>query len=94
METEKDKILWKMAKKRVAFRRQLFTYLMVNLVVWAVWHFSNNGENFTVDGLPWPAWLTFGWGIGLAFNFYDAYYGFQDDATEREYEKLARRKKV
>ncbi|WP_210462352.1 2TM domain-containing protein [Rufibacter roseolus] len=93
MEEEKDKFLWKLAKKRVAFRRHLFTYLLINLVVWLVWFFTKD-QNYTYMGLPWPAWMSFGWGIGLAFNYYDAYYSTQDYAVEREYQKLTRNKNL
>jgi hypothetical protein len=29
-----------------------------------------------------------GWGIGLAFQYYEAYGGNQDDLVQREYDKL------
>ncbi|WP_205501451.1 2TM domain-containing protein [Rufibacter psychrotolerans] len=93
MEAGKDKSLWKLAKKRVAFRRHFAMYVLVNILVWGVWYLSKEPRMMT-GGLPWPAWLTFGWGVGLAFNYYEAYYGFQDDAVEREYAKLARKKKL
>ncbi|MFB9863118.1 2TM domain-containing protein [Rufibacter immobilis] len=93
MEAEKDKFLWKMAKKRVAFRRHLFTYLVINLLVWAVWFFTQ-GQSNTTGGLPWPVWMTLGWGVALAFSYYDAYHGAQDHAVEREYEKLSRKKNL
>ncbi|KAA3440527.1 2TM domain-containing protein [Rufibacter hautae] len=93
MEGEKDKFLWKLAKKRVAFRRHLFTYAVINLLVWSVWYL-NKGEDFNYMGLPWPAWLSLGWGVGLAFNYYDAYHGSHDYAVEREYQKLTRNKNL
>jgi hypothetical protein len=37
METEKDKELWKLAKKRVGFKRHLGTYLIVNVMFWCLW---------------------------------------------------------
>jgi hypothetical protein len=32
--------------------------------------------------------MTLGWGIGLAFHFYGAYYGNKYDSVQKEYEKL------
>lgn len=84
--TEKEKMLWKMAKKRVAFRKHLFTYIVVNGFLWMIWFFL--GVTTHVNGVPWPAWPMVGWGVGLAFNFYSAYFDNRADAVEREYEKL------
>lgn len=81
-----------MAKKRVAFRRHFCTYLLVNVFIWTLWFLD--GADALHQGLPWPAWVSFGWGIGIGFNYYDAYYSAYDDATTREYEKLVRRKNL
>lgn len=95
--TEKEKMLWKMAKKRVAFRRHLFTYIVVNGFLWVLWFFGTMGDQIPPQdqpnwkyhpGFPWPLWPMLGWGIGLAFNFYSAYFDNRADAVEREYEKL------
>lgn len=84
--TEKEKMLWRMAKKRVAFRRHLFTYIIVNGFLWVIWFFT--GASAPFKGAPWPLWPMAGWGVGLAFNFYSAYFDNRADAVEREYEKL------
>lgn len=91
MEVERDKALWKIAKKRVAFKRHAFMYLLVNLFLWAIWYF-NSTYSTDYSGWPWPAWVTFGWGIGMVFSYYDAYHGGHDYAAEREYEKLRKKK--
>jgi hypothetical protein len=83
---ERDRLIWKQAKKRVGFRRHLTTYLLVNGFLWALWLFS--GREADENGFPWPLWATLGWGFGLAFNFYHAYLDNKVDAVEREYEKL------
>lgn len=83
---EKDPVLWKQAKKRVAFRRHLFSYIIINGFIWALWFFTGREEEG--NGFPWPVWPTAGWGIGLAFNFYDTYFGKRTGAVEREYDKL------
>ena len=87
--TEKERMLWKQAKKRVAFRRHLFTYIIINGFLWALWFFTGRDEDG--DQFPWPVWSTLGWGIGLAFDFYSAYFGNRVNAVEREYEKLKNR---
>ncbi len=92
--TEKERLLWKQAKKRVDFRRHLATYIIVNGFLWATWFLT--GRDFYYEEhtlrMPWPIWATLGWGIGLAFNFYSAYLGNKVDAVEKEYEKLKNRK--
>ncbi|MFA1773396.1 2TM domain-containing protein [Rufibacter glacialis] len=93
MEEGKDKCLWKIAKKRVAFRRNFFMYILANALVWVLWYFTG-GEEDRQLGLPWPAWLTLGWGVGLAFSYYDAFHASRDLAVEREYEKLTRHKNL
>lgn len=87
--TEKERLLWKQAKKRVGFRRHLATYIIVNGFLWATWFLT--GRDFYYDNnmrIPWPLWATLGWGIGLAFDFYGAYVVNKTGAVEKEYEKL------
>jgi hypothetical protein len=94
METEKhfdqfsikDRELWRLAKKRVGFRRHLATYLVINAMFWFIWWFSTDHEE--EDRFPWPVWPMLGWGIGLIFNYLDAYVFSKSNAVEREYEKL------
>ncbi len=88
METEKDRQLWKTAKKRVGFRRHLATYLVINAMFWAIWLFSNKGDEG--QEFPWPVWPMLGWGIGLVFSYLDAYVFDKSNAIEKEYEKLKR----
>jgi hypothetical protein len=85
--TEKEKELWKIAKKRVGFRRQLFMYIIVNIMFWLVWYYSE--DDHTSD-FPWPVWPMIGWGIGIVFSYYDAYASPKSDAIQREYEKLTK----
>lgn len=80
----RDENLWKIAKARVSFKRHLGTYVIINAFFWATWLI---GDNFEGDNLPWPAWTTIGWGIGLAFHYYDAYLS-SPGSVEKEYEKL------
>lgn len=90
METEKDQELWRLAKRRVSFKKHLATYLIVNLFFWCIWWFS--GERDEEGGFPWPAWSMLGWGIGVAFEFVSVYLSNKTDSVEREYEKLKKEK--
>jgi hypothetical protein len=84
-----DKRLWKIAKRRAEFKKHLLTYIVVNMFLWGIWNISGFIKgNF---GFIWPVFVSFGWGIGLAFNYIGAYTGFKDLLTEREYQKLINR---
>ncbi|HLG03619.1 MAG TPA: 2TM domain-containing protein [Bacteroidia bacterium] len=89
--SERDRLLWKQAKLRVAFRRHLYTYIVINAFLWAMWFFGDRNYVHEHVRWPWPLWVTLGWGIGIAFNFYHAYIDNKADAVEREYEKLKKR---
>ena len=96
MENEKDKMLWKEAKRRVGFRNHLMTYLSVNAFFWLVWwfndfrHDSDSEENHS--GIPWPLFSMFGWGFGLFWHFVGVYMrGNQVDQVEKEYERLKKK---
>lgn len=78
-----DEYLWKKAKKRVSFKSNATAYVLVNLFLTGIWFFSSNGiENF------WPAWPMMGWGVGLAFHYYDAYVNDARNSLEKEFRKL------
>ncbi|KXK05486.1 2TM domain-containing protein [Ignavibacteria bacterium CHB1] len=85
--SSEDALLWRKAKARAGFKRHLYTYLVINAFLWLFWlitNFNSIGSN----GIPWPAFVTLGWGIGLAFNFFGAYMYNFDNLTEREFKKL------
>lgn len=77
--------LWEMAQKRVAFRRHLLVYVLVNVLLVIMWYFTsyNRGNN---DGY-WFAYPLLGWGIGLAFHYWGAYHD-DLDSVEKEYQKI------
>jgi hypothetical protein len=82
----KDPQRWRIAKKRASFKRHLAVYIAVNLFLWLVWFFT--GSRNDEAGIPWPAWASVGWGIGLAFNYMGAYISTGIGSVEREYDKL------
>ena len=72
--------------KKREFNAHLVAYILINLVVWAIW-----GVIFAATGVwfPWPAFLTLGWGIGVAFHAWDVY--GRKPITEEEILKEAAR---
>ncbi|NSL89851.1 2TM domain-containing protein [Chitinophaga sp. Mgbs1] len=73
METtqQRDERLWRIAKARAGFKSHLIIYLVVNAGLWAVW-FPTDRD--LPEGVPWPIWPALGWGIALAFQYYNAYH--------------------
>lgn len=85
---ERDENLWRIAKKRAGFKKQLATYIIINGFLWALWWFTAGREELNYGGAPWPIWSTLGWGIGLAFSYYNAYHSDSLTDTMKEYQKL------
>jgi hypothetical protein len=84
-----DEIRWHIAKKRASFKKQLISYIIINCFLWAVWFFSGNHyNNFSFNGTPWPVWVMFWWGVGLAFSFVGAYMVNTKESIENEFQKL------
>jgi len=94
----KDAKLWNIARKRAAFKRHLISYLIINAMLWAIWFFGfYSRQHFEMHfdyNIPWPAYVSFFWGIGFAFDFFNSYYFHQDDMVEREYQKLKNKNKL
>ena len=86
METEKNEDLWRIAKKRVAFKRQLASYIIINSFFWILWYLTDSKHEGY--GVPWPISPMIGWGIGLMFSYLNAYVFVKEDAVAKEYEKL------
>lgn len=83
---QRDEKLWKLAKKRAEFKKYLLTYLVINAFLWGIWLF--NSYRHGDYSFPWPAFVSLGWGIGLAFSYIGAYSGYKESLTEKEYNKL------
>ena len=82
----RDPQLWDLARRRASFRSHLATYLIIIGFLWVLW-FITGARVYGRSGIPWPVWASLGWGIGLAFHYYNAF-GGGSDAVEREYHKL------
>ena len=82
----RDEQLWQIAKKRVGFKKQLASYIIVNGFLWSLWYFTE--RHYETDIAPWPIWCTLGWGIGLAFSYFKAYHNNREDDVMKEYQKL------
>ncbi|HPH85927.1 MAG TPA: 2TM domain-containing protein [Ferruginibacter sp.] len=91
MEEQRDEKLWRLAKKRADFQRSLASYFIVNAFLWLIWWFTA-GRHGVNTGMPWPLWSMLGWGIGLLFQYMDAYGGDKNGLVEKEYEKLKNKK--
>ncbi|NLR61914.1 2TM domain-containing protein [Chitinophaga polysaccharea] len=87
METsqERDERLWRIAKARARFKSHLIIYLVINLGLWAVWFLTDSNK---MHGTPWPVWMSLGWGIALAFQYFNAYHKDPYGDALKEYEKL------
>jgi len=79
-----------LARRRTSFKTHLATYIVINLFLWILWYFTGADKNGS--GIPWPAWTTGGWGIGLVFHYIGAYVIPKSNAVDNEYEKLMRLK--
>lgn len=84
---QRDEQLWQLAKKRAGFKRSLAAYFFVNSFLVGVWYFSSGRHSYF-----WPVWPMLGWGIGVAFHYFEAYHGSKIFSAEDEYEKLKREK--
>jgi Flp pilus assembly protein TadB len=83
---QRDEQLWQIAKARAGFKWGLFSYLIVNAFLVVVWFFTSG-----IDSYFWPVWVMLGWGVGLAFQYFQAYHGTKFLTAAEEYEKLKQR---
>jgi len=83
----KNDILWDLAKRRAGFKKHLLSYIIVNTFLWSIWFMT--GREYDQEAyFPWPIWVMLWWGIGLAFNYANAYVFNTRNLIEKEYEKL------
>lgn len=95
IENEKDKMLWKEAKRRVGFKNHLVTYFAVNIFFWVMWYFTDHkhmDDEGYHTGIPWPTFCTLGWGFGLFWHGIGVYMrGNKVDQVQREFDKLKKK---
>ncbi|HQV77579.1 MAG TPA: 2TM domain-containing protein [Chitinophagales bacterium] len=82
----KDEKLWQMATERAKFKRTMLMFLVFNLFLWCIWWFTKN-ENQN-ELIPWPAWATLGWGIGMLMKYIRVYHSTDETSIQKEYDKL------
>jgi hypothetical protein len=80
----KNQHLWRIAQMRARFKNSAISYLIVNTALIAIWFFSSGPRHFF-----WPVFPLFFWGMGLAFQYYYAYFD-KGQSIQKEYEKLLR----
>jgi uncharacterized membrane protein len=74
-------------RKKRDFHAHVFIYVMVNLLLTAIWFLTTPG------GFYWPIFPILGWGIGVFFNAWDAYSPVapSEERIQREMRRLNRR---
>lgn len=74
-------------EKKREFRIHLSVFVVINALLWLIWGlvYAYTGHSF-----PWPVFPLVGWGIGLGFHAYEAYYRrpFSQTQIEREAARL------
>jgi hypothetical protein len=88
MDKVQDDALWKVAKKRSAFKLSLVVYILINTFLVGLWYFTTGIHSYF-----WPAWPMLGWGVGITFQYVDAYMTNGLFSEEREFEKLKSKKR-
>ena len=82
---EISEIATKRVRAKKGFYSHLTAYVIVNLMLVAIWY-------FTGAGYFWPMWVMLFWGIGLIFNAVAAFSkhdtGWETKEIEKEVEKI------
>jgi len=81
----KNNKLFKLAKKRAAFKYNLLSFILVNIVIWSIWFttFKNTSDN----KWPWPLWPMLMWGIAICYTYLHTYFP-KNYLAGKEYENL------
>jgi len=72
----------KRTKQRNAFMMHLIAFVITNAVLWML-YLSDRSQG-AKGGLPWPIYVTFFWGIGLAGNALSVYQNSGAAVARRE----------
>jgi transcriptional regulator with XRE-family HTH domain len=87
-----DQQLWLIAKRRAKFKRSLSSYAIVIPFLWLIWYLTMKEAEINWNHTPWPIWPMLGWGLGLGFQYANAYVFEVDSLEQREYDKLKTKK--
>jgi 2TM domain len=71
-------------KRKRKFAQDLVAYVAVNILLWLIWLFTGHSTN---GSIPWPAWVSLGWGVFLALDGWRAYVSLNTPITETEIER-------
>ena len=88
--TIKDPELWRIAHERAGFKMHLTIYVIVILFLWVLWGFLafiNEWDYST----KWPIFPMLGWGLGVLLHYFIVY-RWKHKLTQKEYEKLLKKK--
>ncbi len=82
---ELRKLARKSAETKVEFYTHFAIYIAVNAFLIAIWWATSGPSSF-----PWFVFPLFGWGIGIAAHFIEAFRGhsYTERLAEKEYQKL------
>jgi hypothetical protein len=80
---QQDDMLWKLARKRAGFKWSFAAYIFMSVLFTGLWFFSSGSNNYF-----WPGWILFWWGIGVAYQYVDAYHSNTFFSVKAEYENL------
>ena len=69
-------------KAKQAFWASLGAYVIINAFLWILWAMTDDEK----DGIPWPLWVTVGWGVGMAFYAFNIFgrRPMSEEAIQRE----------
>jgi uncharacterized ion transporter superfamily protein YfcC len=73
----------KRIKRKRQFQQQLVIYVVINVFLWVIWAVGDGG-------FPWPIFVTFGWGIGIAAQAWMVY-GASKPISEAEIDREMKR---
>ena len=75
----------KSVEAKVGFYVHLIVYIVVNILLVAIWWFTGGFGTF-----PWFIFPLFGWGIAIVIHFIGTFKGlkYSDKMIEKEYERL------
>jgi hypothetical protein len=57
-------------KRKRKFAQDFAAYVVVNGLLWVIWLMTDRS---TGGSIPWPAWVSIGWGFFLALDGWRAY---------------------